>query len=302
MAPKKQISVIIPAYNEENNIGSLIRDIENQKLGGYRISQILAVASGCTDNTVGIIKDFLKKDKRITLIDEKERRGKTPAINLALDSNESDIVAVIDADISLKKDTLLKLVKGLEDKGVGAVFARPVLSNNKKSLASRIGHFIWDIHHELSMENNGSSLDSLHFSGKAFAFKTCIKHIPKHIINDDMQVAYQIVKQGLEVRYVPESIVYTKEPSNLEDLLYLRKRIRQGHKQFKERGVRIRKARRMNALPYVLGWLKKNPKGIFTVVFAFIIDSLGHLAGEYHLWRNKPEMPWRVIESSKVKL
>lgn len=294
---KKRISIIIPAYNEENNIGSLIKNIQNQKLGDYRIFQILVVASGCTDNTVSIIKNLARKDRRITLISERERRGKAPAINLALDTNKSGTVAVIDADISLREDTILKLVRGLQNKKVGAAFARPVPVNTRKSLANRINHFIWDIHHEISLENKGSSLDTLHFSGKAFAFKHCIGHIPEHIINDDMYVAYQIVKQGLQVRYVPESVVYTKEPSNLRELIYLRKRIRQGHKQLENQGARIIKARKISVLPYALRWIEENPKEIFTVFSAILIDTLGYLSG----WRNKPEMPWRVIASSKVR-
>ncbi|MEZ4834804.1 MAG: glycosyltransferase [Caldilineaceae bacterium] len=52
-------SVGITAYNEEENIGSLLRAMLDQHLHRVEIAEIIVVASACTDRTVPIIRSML---------------------------------------------------------------------------------------------------------------------------------------------------------------------------------------------------------------------------------------------------
>ena len=72
------------AYNEEANIGRLLDALLNQHLRQVEISEIIVVASGCTDNTVPIVESYVARDPRIRLFVQPKREGKTAAINVFL--------------------------------------------------------------------------------------------------------------------------------------------------------------------------------------------------------------------------
>jgi len=69
------VSIGICAYNEEKNIGRLLdRLLKEKKL--YTLKEIIVVASGCTDGTEGIVKQYTSKCEKINLIVERGRKGK----------------------------------------------------------------------------------------------------------------------------------------------------------------------------------------------------------------------------------
>jgi len=56
--PQLRCSVGVTAYNEEANIGRLLDALLNQHLHDVEISEIIVVASGCTDNTIPIVESI----------------------------------------------------------------------------------------------------------------------------------------------------------------------------------------------------------------------------------------------------
>lgn len=82
--PKLRCSVGVTAYNEEANIGHLLDALLNQHLFDVEITEIIVVASGCSDNTVPIVKRYMADNPTIKLINQPQREGKTAAINLFL--------------------------------------------------------------------------------------------------------------------------------------------------------------------------------------------------------------------------
>ncbi len=77
--PKLRCSVGVTAYNEETNIGPLLDALLNQHLHDTEITEIIVVASGCTDNTVPIIERIAAENPTIKLIVQPKREGKTVA-------------------------------------------------------------------------------------------------------------------------------------------------------------------------------------------------------------------------------
>ncbi len=62
------VSVLIPARNEENNIGNLLSDLQKQD---YKNIEIIVFNDQSTDKTAGIVNSFAESDKRIKLIEFK---------------------------------------------------------------------------------------------------------------------------------------------------------------------------------------------------------------------------------------
>ena len=66
------------AYNEEANIGRLLKAVLSQKLKTVAITEIVVVASGCTDSTESIVREWTKRDPRIRLSEQRFFCGRRP--------------------------------------------------------------------------------------------------------------------------------------------------------------------------------------------------------------------------------
>lgn len=107
---KASLTIGIPAYNEERNIGSLLESIFSQTHNSYRLECIMVACDGCIDKTVEIVGEFAKKNQKIKLIIGNQRHGKAMALNRIYESNNSDYLLTIDADIVLEKDNVIDLL------------------------------------------------------------------------------------------------------------------------------------------------------------------------------------------------
>ena len=100
-----KISIIIPMYNEEKNVLSAIRSIQNQKLQDI---EIVCVNDNSNDKTLSILKKLKEEDPRITIITNKSNRGVLyNRIHGALES-KGEYVTFIDADDGLCNPDILE--------------------------------------------------------------------------------------------------------------------------------------------------------------------------------------------------
>jgi len=72
---KLTVTIGIPAFNEEANIGFLLKDVLMQKTNSFKLTNILVSSDGSTDKTKFIVEAF--KDKRIKLLANIERKGQS---------------------------------------------------------------------------------------------------------------------------------------------------------------------------------------------------------------------------------
>ena len=77
-------SLGITAHNDEANIGQLLEAIRRQRLHQVVIVEIIVVASGCTDRTEDIVRQYAATDPRVQLLTQEKREGKASAINVFL--------------------------------------------------------------------------------------------------------------------------------------------------------------------------------------------------------------------------
>jgi len=64
------VTVGVPAYNEERNIGKLLSTLLQQRTYSVRIDEIIVVSSGSTDKTDTIVEEFARRGCRVMLIRE----------------------------------------------------------------------------------------------------------------------------------------------------------------------------------------------------------------------------------------
>ena len=118
-ASRIRCSVGVTAHNEAANIGALLDALINQHLYQAEISEIIVVASGCTDDTVPIIERKLAEDERIRLIVQPRRECKTSAINLFLQAATEAICVLESGDTLPREDAVEHMVRMFADPNVG---------------------------------------------------------------------------------------------------------------------------------------------------------------------------------------
>ena len=89
----KKITIIIPAYNEEESLPYLYERLEKlmNSINNYEF-EILFVNDGSKDNTLNLIKEYRNKDERISYVDFSRNFGKETAMIAGLDYATGDCV------------------------------------------------------------------------------------------------------------------------------------------------------------------------------------------------------------------
>ena len=120
----KKISIIIPAYNEEESLPMLRDRIEKlmDTMKNYDF-EILFINDGSKDKTIEIIKQMRKEDKRFNYVDFSRNFGKEIAMIAGLDYATGDCVIFMDADLQDPPELIPELVKYWEQ-GYDDVYAK----------------------------------------------------------------------------------------------------------------------------------------------------------------------------------
>lgn len=124
MINHKKISVLIPAYNEEEVLQHLYERLT--KLAGetsnYKF-EFLFVNDGSRDRTLEMIKSYAEKDSRIAYVNLSRNFGKEIAMIAGLDHVTGDATVIIDADLQDPPELIPKMIQYWEE-GYDDVYAR----------------------------------------------------------------------------------------------------------------------------------------------------------------------------------
>lgn len=211
-------SIIIPCFNEENNIGPCIDSIRAQDFSknGY---EIIAVDNGSIDDTVRIIRE-----KRVKL-GNAEKKGPAAAKNRGIEIAKGEIIVFLDADCIAGKDWLKNLIKPFENSGVGCV-------------AGEIQGFEPNTHLErfLNMRKHLSQSSNVRHPFLPYAatanaayrrevFDRVGRFDENLIIGEDADFSWKMqIKTQLELYYNPDAVVFHPQETTIKGLFSQKKR------------------------------------------------------------------------------
>jgi cellulose synthase/poly-beta-1,6-N-acetylglucosamine synthase-like glycosyltransferase len=112
------VTVVIAAFNEARDIGATVRNKLEQDYPADRLD-VIVVSDGSTDGTDDIVSAL--GDRRVTLLRQEPRQGKTLALNRAVAAARGEIVVFSDANSRYEPPAIRALVKTFDDPGVGYV-------------------------------------------------------------------------------------------------------------------------------------------------------------------------------------
>lgn len=127
------ISVVMSVYNGEKYLAEAIESILNQT---YKNFEFIIVNDGSKDNSVEIIKNYMKQDNRIVLID-RENKGLPYSLNEGISIAKGEYIARMDADDISLPTRFEKQIKYFEDNieiGICGTFAETFGTNTKSIL------------------------------------------------------------------------------------------------------------------------------------------------------------------------
>lgn len=120
----KKVSILIPAYNEEEVLYTLYDRLENviNKLNDYEF-EVLLINDGSKDNTLNILRELRKRDKRMCYINLSRNYGKETAMIAGLDYVTGDCCIILDADLQDPPELIEEMLKYWEQ-GYDDVYAK----------------------------------------------------------------------------------------------------------------------------------------------------------------------------------
>ncbi len=111
MTENEQISVIVPVYNEERSLPTLVerlvKTFETNNIDG----KVIVVSDGSEDETRKVALELAQNHRNLRILSHKTRKGKSAALHTGFMNASGDILAMIDADLQYAPEDLPKLVE-----------------------------------------------------------------------------------------------------------------------------------------------------------------------------------------------
>jgi len=225
------ISILVAAYNEEENIVSTIESIALQNYPGAL--EVIVVNDGSRDNTAALVKAQLPQHPWLRLLDLQRNVGKARALNEALMHVSHDITITVDADSWLFRDALQSIVERyLQDPAsTRAVAGGVMVRNSRATWMTRAQE--WDYFQGIAAIKRVQSLyqGTMVAQGAFSLYDTAtLRDIGgwPDCIGEDIVLSWSILKAGHRVGYCEDALLFTNAPTTLLQFARQRKRWSRG--------------------------------------------------------------------------
>jgi poly-beta-1,6-N-acetyl-D-glucosamine synthase len=294
-----RVSIAVPTYNEERNIGHLLDSLRRQQTFLAQIVEIVVIASGCTDGTIDVVKDRQSRSGTpIRLITEPVRRGKVAALNAYFRSRgpKVDAICVCSADLLVQADAIELLVQPLHrHPDVGMSGARPVPTNGKGTFLGEATRFLWTMHHRVALESPKL--------GELVLLRAGIVHgLPEESAVDEASLEQLVSAAGHRLVYVHDAIVHNHGPETLRDFVRQRRRIAAGHYWLRDvSGYAVATMDTWRVLRLTADELPvKNPRLLLYTLGTIGLEAVSRALGYYDFRANNRHIVWKVSETTKA--
>lgn len=148
---KKLLSVVVPCFNEEESLPFFYKEIcLNLKKIKNLNYELIFVDDGSNDNTINIIKEYSKINKKVRYISFSRNFGKEAAMLAGLEYSKGDYVTLVDADLQDPPSLLLEMYESIVNEGYDVVATRRINRKGEPRIRSFFARKFYRIINKMS--------------------------------------------------------------------------------------------------------------------------------------------------------
>ena len=203
----KTVSIVIPAYNEEETILPCLEACISQTVPAH---EIIVVNNKSTDKTVEIVREVqsLYPEAPIILIEQADSQGITPTRNKGFDAATGDIIGRIDSDSIIEPNWVEETIKAFADPTVDAITC-PVIYYDMPF--RRFGQIADDTMRKAMFKLArdykflfGSNMGMTRKAWLTVRDETCADE--EDLMHEDLDLAVHVHRAGLKIEYSSEVV------------------------------------------------------------------------------------------------
>src|SRR5690554_3908129 len=225
------LTIIVPAYNEGFFVFDTLKSIAQSNYPKDKL-QLIAIDDGSGDDTW----DWMKKSKAelgdfLSIYQQPENKGKRHALYRGFNLASGDVFVTIDSDSIIDKNTLRNLVSPfLIDKNCGAVAGNVKIHNSKKAIIPKMLNVSFAFTFGFIRAAQSQMKTVLCTPGALSAYRkeavmNCLEDWMnqtflgvKTDIGEDRAMTNMIMKQGYNILFQSNALVYTNIPETYQKL------------------------------------------------------------------------------------
>lgn len=228
-APVPGVSILVPCYNEADNIRETIEFLLQQRYPNF---EILAINDGSRDATLSILEQLSEKHKQLRVVNLASNQGKAMALQAGALLSRHEFLVCIDGDALLAPEAVSWMVRHfLQSPRVGAVTGNPRIRTRSTLLGKiQVGEFSAIVGLIKRAQRFYGRLFTV--SGVIAAFRKSALHSVGYWSNDmvteDIDISWKLQLKGWDIRFETNALCWVLMPETLRGLWKQRLRWSQG--------------------------------------------------------------------------
>ncbi len=221
------VSVLVPAYNEEDTIIQTLKSIHSLQYPKHKL-QAIVINDGSTDQTETLVQQYIRDKPHFHLITQRNK-GKAAALNRGLAEARGEFFACLDADSFVDPLTLHKMLTlYYKEHNENLAIITPAMKvANPRNVLQRIQWLEYIV--MIFVSRLAGYLDALYVAPGPFSlYKTSIiKELggfDEQNITEDQEIAYRVQKHHYQIKQCVDGYVYTTAPGTLHPFYLQRRR------------------------------------------------------------------------------
>lgn len=208
-----EATLLIAAYNEETVVkekmaNCLALNYPKEKL------KIIWITDGSNDHTNELLSEYTQ----VEVLYEPERKGKTAALNRAIDYVKSPIVIFTDANTMINADAIREIAHLFTNPQVGCVAGEKRIAVKEKDNAAGGGEGLYWKYESTLKQLDGRLYSAMGAAGELFAVRTeLFEKMENDTLLDDFILSMRIVAKGYKIAYCKEAYAIEGSSANIQE-------------------------------------------------------------------------------------
>ncbi len=202
---QRELSIVVPTYNEAENIGSLILSIERVLKDNGIIGEIIIVDDNSPDGTAKIAKKYLKQFDNIQVLERKEKKGLGYAYKDGFKAVSGKVVMEMDADFSHNPSDICGIFRKCQsgfDVVIGSRYVRGggiIDWNFRRRIFSFVANMLVNMLFRLGVRDNTSGFRAY----RKEALEAILPYVKCNSYDFQVEMLVRAKEKGFKVKETP---------------------------------------------------------------------------------------------------